>query len=459
MSRKRFCHSDGSGMGRRQVLKLLAAGGVGLAGVKGAAWGTRGAEAATGGFDWRKYAGQTIRVLVPKQPGTDFIEPLLPEFEKLSGVKVNWEKLGEDQQRQKLQVELTSGMADLDVFGSHTGQQGKAFMQAGWYEVLDPWVTDPQRTAPDYDFADWDRNVLGQLASVDGKLVGILIFAIAFSLYYRKDLFQAAGLGVPKTMEEMEEAAKKLTDKRNTQFGMLLRGQPAPAVGVWPAFLHNFGGTWLTPEGRPSMNAPQCVESIQYYGRLAREYGPPGVLNLNWPQLQDLFLQGKGAMFVDTSVLVGNFEDPKMSRVVGRVGYAPLPAGKGGQIPGLNGWMWAVYAKSKKKEVAWSFIQWATGKEMSARLQRYGIQQGRRSAWQDPEFQKGFGAKHPDLTETMRFAYAKGKAFLYPPYVNVALARDTIGEVIAIGIQGGDVKAAADKAQAKLEEQQKKERG
>jgi hypothetical protein len=39
------------------------------------------------------------------------------------------------------------------------------------------------------------------------------------------------------------------------------------------------------------------------------------------------------------------------------------------------------------------------------------------------------------------------------------MARDTIGEVIAISVQGGDVKAAADKAQAKLEEQQKKERG
>ena len=44
-----------------------------------------------------------------------------------------------------------------------------------------------------------------------------------------------------------------------------------------------------------------------------------------------------------------------------------------------------------------------------------------------------------------------------PYYVNVALARDSIGEVIATAIQGGDVKAAADRAQAKLEEQQRKE--
>lgn len=451
MRKDQFSRTSGRCIGRREMLKLLAAGGVGLVGVRGAV--------AAGSFDWRKQAGQTIRVLVPKIAGTDFLEPLVPEFEKLSGIKVNWEKLGEDQQRQKLQVELTSGMADVDVFGSHTGQQGKAFLQAGWYELLEPWAKDPNLTAPGYEFSDWDGNVLAQLASVDGKLVGLLMFAIAFSFYYRKDLFQAAGLGAPKTMEEMEEAAKKLTDKRKNQFGMLLRGQPAPAIGVWPAFLHNFGGAWLTADGRPAMNAPECVDSIKYYGRMVREYGPPGGINLNWPQAQDFFLQGKGAMFVDTSVLVGNFEDPKMSTIVDKVGYAPLPAGKGGQIPGLNGWIWAMYGKSKKKEAAWYFIQWATGKEMSARLQRRGIQQGRRSAWQDAEFQTGFGSKHPDLVQTMQFSYAKGKAFLYPPYVNVALARDTIGEVIATSIQGGDVKAAADKAQARLEEQRKKEQG
>jgi multiple sugar transport system substrate-binding protein len=437
-------------IGRREALKLLAAGGVGLVGVRGSAL------AATSSFDWKKYSGQTIRVFVARHPGSDFIEPLVPEFEKLTGVKVNWEKLYEDQQRQKLQVELTSSMADLDVFGSQTGQQGKAFMQAGWYEVLEPWIKDPRYTAPEYDFADWDGNVLGQLASVDGKLVGILVYAISVPLFYRKDLFQAAGLSAPKTLEELEAAAQKFTDKAKRDFGILLVGQPAGAVTLWASVLHNFGSSWLRADGKPAMNTPESVESLRYYGRLASQYGPPGVINLNWPQLQDLFVQGRGAMFSFSSALVGNFEDPKLSKIVDKVGYLPFPSGKR-QIPALNGPIWSMYAKSKKKEAAWYFIQWATDKSMCVRLQRYGIQQGRRSAWQDPEFQKGFGAKHPDLTETMQFSYAKGKAFNYPPYVNVALARDIVGEVIGTAIQGGDVKAAADRAQATLEEQQRKE--
>ena len=70
-------------IGRRDALKLLAAGGVGLAGVRGSA------SAATSSFDWKKYSGQTIRVLVAKQSGSDFIDPFVPEFERLTGIKVN----------------------------------------------------------------------------------------------------------------------------------------------------------------------------------------------------------------------------------------------------------------------------------------------------------------------------------------------------------------------------------
>ena len=65
-------------MGRREALKLLAVGGVTLAGVKG----STSAAAATGAFDWKKYAGQTIRVLVPVQPIFSFIQPLIPEERK-----------------------------------------------------------------------------------------------------------------------------------------------------------------------------------------------------------------------------------------------------------------------------------------------------------------------------------------------------------------------------------------
>jgi len=455
-------HLSASRLARRDVLKLLVAGGLGPLGAARAPSAATAAPAATSQaakatWDWKKYSGQTIRVLVYTGATTDFVDKVLGEFTELTGIRVSWEKMGEDQQRQKLQVELTSRMTDLDVYMSHTGQQGKAFMQAGWYEPLEPLINDTKMTNPDWDHADFDANLLEELGAVDKKLVGILMYAITFPLYYRKDLFQEAGISVPKTFEEMEAAAKKLTDKSKGQFGMFLRGQPAAAVGVWAAFLYNFGGAWLAADGKAQVNSAETVASIDYYGRLAREYGPPGAINLNWAQLADLFAQGRGAMFCDSSSLVVRWEDPQKSRVIDKVGYALLPGGKGGQQPALNTPLWAIYAKSKKKEAAWTFIQWAAGKDMCARMQRTGITQPRKSAWQDAQFQKEFGAKHPDFTDTLLQSFAKGKAFLYPPFINVAQARDIYGEVISASILGHDVKAAANAAQAKLLDQQKKE--
>ena len=320
-------HLPASRLARRDVLKLLVAGSLGPLGAARAPSAATAApaaasQAAKATWDWKKYSGQTIRVLVYTGATTGFVDKLLGEFTELTGIRVSWEKIGEDQQRQKLQVELTSRMTDLDSYMSHTGQQGKALTQAGWYEPLEPLINDTKVTGPDWDHADFDANLLEELGTVDKKLVGILMYAITFPLYYRKDLFQEASISVPKTFEEMEAAAKKLTDKSKGQFGMFLRGQPAAAVGVWAAFPYNFGGAWLAADGKAQVNSAETVASIDYYGRLAREYGPPGAINLNWAQLADMFAQGRGAMFCDSSSLVARWEDAQKSKVIDKVGYA-----------------------------------------------------------------------------------------------------------------------------------------
>ena len=446
---------------RRHFLQLVGLGGAGLAlaGCAGAPAAQSTAKgtpvvAKGGEFDWKKYSGKTVRVLAANEPATSFIEPRLPQFEKLTGIKLNWEKLPEDQQRQKLAVELASGVSDLDVYSSQTGQEGLQYMNAGWYELLQPWIENKELTAPDYDFADFDPNAVKQLGEVNDKIIGIPDYAITFPLYYRKDLLDKAQLKVPETMDDLEAAAKKL--KSGDVFGITLRGKQAAAVGTWAPFMLNMDGSWLDANGKPAISAPNTVASIELYGRLLREAGPPGTINMNWTECQNLWLQGKAALFSDSSAFVGNFEDPKQSKVVNEVGYALLPVGKNGkQQPGLNGWVMAMNPKSKNKEPGWYFIQWASNKAMCDAKQAYGIQQARKSAWQSEAFQKGLGAKHPDLVKVLLEAYAKGKADLYPPFVNVAKARDIIGLVIVTAIQGGDVKGAAQQADQQLLELQK----
>src|SRR5215475_8834745 len=150
----------------------------------------------------------------------EIIRPAIPEFEQLTGIKVAWEIFPEDQFRQKLAVEMVSGSGSVDGFMSLTSWDGLRFLKAGWYEPIEKYVKNPALTSPQFLFEDFFPNTR-QIATVNGQLIGVPLYPEVELLYYRKDVFKAKNVAVPQTMEEWEEAAKKLTDKANNFYGFV----------------------------------------------------------------------------------------------------------------------------------------------------------------------------------------------------------------------------------------------
>src|SRR6266436_7029997 len=60
------------------------------------------------GFNWKRFQGKELFLLLTKHPFIDVLEKHIPEFESLSGMKVKWETLPEIQARQKMTVEMTA---------------------------------------------------------------------------------------------------------------------------------------------------------------------------------------------------------------------------------------------------------------------------------------------------------------------------------------------------------------
>src|SRR5499433_4498246 len=196
-------------------------------------------------FDWKKYSGKHIRFLVNSHDWTnEIIRPAIPEFEQLTGIKVTWEIFPEDQFRQKLAVAMVSGSGSVDGFMSLTSWDGLRFLKAGWYEPIEKYVKNPALTNPQFAFEDFFPNTR-QIATVNGQLIGAPLYPEVELLYYRKDVFKAKNVAVPQTMEEWEEAAKKLTDKANNFYGFVSRGKRSAAVYTLAPFIFNFGGQWL----------------------------------------------------------------------------------------------------------------------------------------------------------------------------------------------------------------------
>jgi multiple sugar transport system substrate-binding protein len=402
-------------------------------------------------MDWQIHKGTAIRAMFSKGALGGMIESFLPDFEKQTGIKVQFETFPEDQFRQKVLLELGAGTGALDVYWTFAANEGLKFWRSGWYEPMDEYLKNAKLTDPAYDLADFSKKAL-QGNAYDGKLMGLPLHQNTSMLYYRKDVFEKHKLKVPQTLQELEETAKKLhnTEEGGQKLvGTVMRGKGAAATSQWAPYFLSLGGSWLDKAGKPAINSPEAVQAFDLYGRLLRAAGPPGAVNYHWYETVSLFSQGKAAMFTEANIRMPLLEDAAKSQVAGKVGYAMFPAGPAGRKPTMEVGSVAVSSKSKKKEAAYLFAQWITSKEAALRLQMKGIPVPRASAWKDSRFLAEM-KKHPDWIEASLKSLDIADTNYNPPVVAVSEVRDAVGAAIVSAILGENVKAAADKAAAEM---------
>lgn len=385
---------------------------------------------------------EEIRVVAANHPWTESIKALLPEFEKETGIKVKIDSYFEDQLTQKTAVEFASNSKNIDVVMFRPLQDGKMFHKSGYFADMTDYVGKEKGYTDDF--------IPSSLGSVkDGeKVYGLPLVTETEVLYYRKDLLEKAGIAVPKTLDELESAAKQLNDPANGVAGFVARGKRAAAVTQFSSFLYGFGGDFMK-DGKSTITSPEALEAFNYYGNLLNKYGPKGTLNMSWPEAMAVFTQGKAAFYTDASSLFTNATDASKSTVADKVGFAPFPAGPNGSKPySVTSWALGIGANSEKKDAAWKFIKWVESKEMVAKLQAEGNPGARISVWNSPEGT----AKFPkDLAAAIAENGKTGTPYDRPVVINVGNARDTIGDVILAGIEGKDVKAAAEKADGEFQ--------
>jgi len=401
-------------------------------------------QSTSAGFDWKTFEGTKIKIMVNKHPWVDIIQPKLSEFEALTGMKVELAIYPEDQFRTKRTVEMVSGTSDVDVFMLMPGNALAQYVQSGWLAPLNDFMKSDKYLWPDYDIKDIYPAALN--AGVrNGKNYTIPILLETSLLAYNKEIFNRYGITVPKTMNELEAAAKKIYESSNGDiYGITLRGKKASATSQWVDFLHSFGGEWLDSDGKAAVDSPESIAATEFYGKLLRLYGPKSAPSNSWYESISIFMQGKAAMVYDASVFKPNYENPEKSAISGKVGYAIIPKGPAGSIPHVSNWGLTIYSGSKHKEAGWLFIQWATSKKMALQGQLAGIPSARASAWTSPEFKSKDTS--PEWTNASIASYKVASPLWNPPVIPVGEVRDAMGAAIVAAILGQDTAAACKEA-------------
>src|SRR5215470_15639376 len=167
---------------------------------------------AQGGFDWKRYKGEPIEVLLVKSPRGDLLTKYHKEFEELTGISVGSEMVPEQQQRQKAVIEFNSGNPSFDVIALSYHVQKRQFAKNNWLTDLRPYINDKSMAAPDLDFADFAKGGLNYAVESDGRVMSLPFNLDPWVVYWNKELFAAKGVAYPKNFPEMIEAAGKLND-------------------------------------------------------------------------------------------------------------------------------------------------------------------------------------------------------------------------------------------------------
>jgi sorbitol/mannitol transport system substrate-binding protein len=175
--------------------------------------------------------------------------------------------------------------------------------------------------------------------------------------------------------------------------------------------------------------------------------------------------QSKVAMWYDATSAAGSLEDPNVSKVAGKVGYAPAPVVKTKASGWLWTWSWVMPKTTKNTDSAVKFIKWASSSDYEKLVgQKLGwsrLPAGKRaSTYQLPEYKKAAAAFAQPTLQAIESADPNNPGVQPRPtvgvqYVDIPEFADLgtkVSQDIAAVITGGEtVQQALSKGQALAE--------
>jgi multiple sugar transport system substrate-binding protein len=389
-------------------------------------------------FDWQKYKGQTIEVLVDNNPIGRVIEENAASFERLTGITLNVDTFTEQQMRQRLVTALDSNSDQVDVFMTLPSREGEQFAAAGWYTDLAPMTTDVSQT---YDFAGLSPALL-KAATIDGKLTSIPMNIEGPVLYYRQDILTKCGVAVPKTLADLELAAQKLKACDPSVTPFVSRGLRDALAYTYSAFFHNMGGHYIV-DGKSGLCSAPGLAALALYGDLQNKYGPLGVVNYSFYQISALYRDGRAAMAFESSNELSDIMQGGAR--LADTGITLLPPGPGGSHPIAINWGLAISPYSAHKGASWYLIQWATSPQMQAKNELAGIAAPRAAIAQDATVRAWLKAQavRMQLQDAVRSFATIGTSNVGYPIVDNPESRQYIGDAVDNVILGTQSPASA----------------
>jgi sorbitol/mannitol transport system substrate-binding protein len=387
----------------------------------------------------------TVTVAVVSNPLiTNQMVPLTQSvFEKQNpGIKVKFATYTEGDLRAAIEKDVSthSNAFNVIMIGPY---EAPLFAKNGWLDNL-----STQFIAKDasYDASDLLPPIAKALSYKNG-LYAVPFYGESSMVYYRKDLFKAAGITMPAhpTWTQIQSYAAKLNQPGKVA-GVCLRGLAGwgDNMAALDTVVNTFGGEWFNEKWQPQLTSPAFERATNFYVNLIRKYGETGASNDSFNQLLTLYGQGKCAMWYDATVAATSIATTYPS-IAKQTGYAFAPTA----VTKSSGWLWTwslgIPQGTNNQDAAWKFVSWATSKQYDQLVaKKYGwsaVPPGTRtSLYHDPNYLKAASAFAP-ITLASIDGTDPNHPTLHPvPYVGVQYVDipqfETLGLQVAQQIAG-----------------------
>ncbi|TVP61076.1 MAG: ABC transporter substrate-binding protein, partial [Nodularia sp. (in: Bacteria)] len=259
---------------------------------------------------------------------------------------------GLDQQLPKILAAVVGNVPPdiLSFYPQLTGQ----FVELDAIRPLEDWLDKlPLKS-------EISPNLLAGL-TLDNHLWSVPLYTSNLGIFYRPQLFQAAGITqTPKTWSELREVAKKLTidkdgDGQAEQHGMLLPlGKGEWTVFSWFPFLWSAGGEIIT-DNRPNLTSAAAVNALQFWQDLIKD----GSVKLSAPERgyeEDDFIAGRVAMQITgpwTYIMKSNVDYQVF----------PMPASVSQATTIGDGNLYVMKTTPAREEAAFKFLEFVLSEE------------------------------------------------------------------------------------------------
>jgi sorbitol/mannitol transport system substrate-binding protein len=339
----------------------------------------------------------TITVAVVSNPLiTNQMIPLTESvFEKENpGITVKFATYTEGDLRAAIEKDVSthSNAFNVIMIGPY---EAPLFAKNGWLTNL---TTNYTSADSSYDASDILPPVAKSL-SYNGDLYAVPFYGESSMLYYRKDLFKAAGITMPAhpTWAQVASYAAKLNQPGKVA-GVCLRGLAGwgDNMASLDTVVNTFGGEWFNQQWQPQLTSPAFEAATNFYVNLVRKYGEPGASADSFNQLLTLYGQGKCAMWYDSTVAATSIATTYPS-VFAQTSYAFAPVDKTTSSGWLWSWSFGIPQGTANAAASWKFVSWSTSKQYDALVaSKYGwaaVPPGSRtSLYSNPSYQKAASA-------------------------------------------------------------------